>query len=49
MTRYRSIDTRKAEGFPVVAACRVAGVATSSYYEWLERSASPTAAEWTKP
>jgi len=49
VTRYRSIDTRKAEGFPVVAACRVAGVATSSYYEWLERSASPTAAEWTKP
>ena len=46
MTSYRFIDARKAEGFPVVATCRVAGVATSSYYEWCCRSASPTAAEW---
>ena len=46
MTRYRFIDARKAEGFPVIAACRVAGVATSSYYEWCCRSAVATGAEW---
>jgi putative transposase len=46
MTRYRFVDARKAEGFPVTAACNVAGIATSSYYDWLERSASPTNAEW---
>lgn len=28
MTRYRFIDARKAEGFPVAPTCRVAGVAT---------------------
>ena len=46
MTRYRFVDARKAEGFPVTAACNVAGIATSSYYDWLERSASPSDAEW---
>jgi transposase InsO family protein len=44
--RYRWIDARKAEGFTVNAACAVAEVATSSYYEWCHRSAAPTAAEW---
>jgi putative transposase len=46
VTRYRFIDARKAEGFPVAAACRVAGVATSSYYDWCCRSAAPTETEW---
>lgn len=46
MTRYRFVDARKAEGFPVLAACQVAGVATSSYYEWCRRSAVATEAEW---
>lgn len=46
MTRYRFVSARKAERFPVAAACRVAGVATSSYYDWLERSAAPSEAEW---
>jgi putative transposase len=34
VTRYRWIDARKAEGFYVAAACEVAGVCTSAYYEW---------------
>ena len=46
MTRYRFVDARKAEGFPVGASCRVAGVSTSSYYDWLGRSAVPHEAEW---
>ncbi len=46
MTRCRWIDARKAEGFAVTAACRVAKLSTSSYYEWSHRSAAPTAAEW---
>jgi len=35
----------KAEKFPVAAACEVAEVSTSAYYEWLDRTESPTAAE----
>jgi putative transposase len=45
MTRYRWVGARKAEGFPVRAACRVAKVAPASFYEWLERSSSPTEVE----
>lgn len=45
MTRYRWVSARKAEGFPVRAACRVAKVAPASFYEWRERSSSPTEAE----
>ena len=45
MTRYRWVSARKAEGFPVRAACRVAEVAPASFYEWRERSSSPTEAE----
>jgi transposase InsO family protein len=36
----------KAEGFPVLAACEVAEVSTSAYYEWLERSLAPSLEEW---
>ena len=46
MSRYRFVSAMKAEGFPVHAACEAAEVATSSYYDWLVRSAGPTDAEW---
>ena len=46
MSRYRFVSTMKAEGFPIDAACEAAEVSTSSYYDWLARSASPTEAEW---
>lgn len=45
MTRYRFVSTMKAEGFSVHAACEAAEVTRSSYYDWLERSKSPTEAE----
>ena len=34
MSRYRCVDAQKAAGFPVVAACRAAGVSTSAFYAW---------------
>ena len=34
MTRYRFVDSQKADGFPVAAACQAAGVSTSAYYDW---------------
>lgn len=44
MTRYVCVDTQKAAGFPVRAACEAAGVSTSGYYDWCEREAAgPTA------
>ncbi len=46
MSRYRWIDARKAELFPVATACAVAGVSASAYYDWTERSAGPTEADW---
>lgn len=46
MTRYRWVDDRKAEGFPVRPACRVAQVSTSAYYAWAGRHhRGPTVAE----
>lgn len=46
MTRYRCVEARKAEGFPVSAACDAAGVSTSAFYEWVtRRDAPPTARE----
>lgn len=46
MTRYRCVDSQKADGFPVAAACRAAGVSTSAYYEWCrQRDAGPTQAQ----
>ena len=35
MTRYRWVDSRRAEGFLVTLACAVAGVSTSAFYGWL--------------
>jgi hypothetical protein len=37
VTRYRWIASQKACGFPVSAACSVAEVSTSAYYEWVAR------------
>ena len=46
MNRYRWIGSQEADGFPVITACRVSEVSTSSYYEWKARlQAGPTAAE----
>ena len=43
MTRYRCVDDRKADGFPVADACQAAGVSTSAYYAWrATRRAGPT-------
>ena len=47
VSRYRWIDSRKAEGFPVAAACRTAGVSASAYYGWRDKvTGGPTQAEW---
>ncbi len=40
MMRYHHVDTMKAEGFAVRAACRAAEISASSYYEWKERDTS---------
>lgn len=37
MTRYRWVDSRRAEGFAVTLACAVAGVSTSAFYAWWQR------------
>ncbi|MEI6622924.1 MAG: IS3 family transposase [Actinomycetes bacterium] len=34
MTRCRWVDSRRAEGFPVAAACSAAGISTTTFYEW---------------
>jgi putative transposase len=34
VSRYRCVDTQRAAGFPVNAACEFAGVSTSAYYDW---------------
>jgi transposase InsO family protein len=34
VSRYRCVDTQKAAGFPVNAACEFAGVSTTAYYDW---------------
>ena len=46
MSRYRWIDARKAEHFPVAPACATAGVSPSAYYDWVERSGAPSDAAW---
>lgn len=43
MTRYRWVDSRRAEGFLVTLACAVARVSTSAFYIWLhDRQHGPT-------
>ena len=46
MTRYRWVAARRAEGFPITAACAVAQVSRQGFYAWRRRSTSgPSAAE----
>ncbi len=37
MTRYQWVTARKAEGFPITAACEVAEVSTTAFYDWCQR------------
>ncbi len=34
MTRYRWVAARKAEGFPITMACKVADVSRQAYHDW---------------
>jgi transposase InsO family protein len=46
VSRYRCVDAQKAAGFPVVAACRAAGVSVSAFYAWgVKGEQGPRAAE----
>ena len=46
MTRYWWVTARKAEGFPITMACRVAQVSRQAFTDWRARQAQgPTAAE----
>jgi putative transposase len=49
VTRYRWVAARKAEGFPITAACKVAEVSTTAFDDWRRRGAAgPTDAEWAE-
>jgi len=49
VSRYHWVDARKVEGHSVVAACRVAKVSTSAYYDFEKRlQAGPTDACFTE-
>ena len=37
MTRCVWVDSRRAEGFPVTAACAVAAISTTTFYDWAVR------------
>src|ERR687891_520784 len=39
VTRYRWVAARKAEGFPITAACKVAEVSTTAFDDWRRRGA----------
>ena len=46
MTRYRWVLDRKAEGFPITMACKVAEVSRQAFHDWrAKRAAGPTDAE----
>ena len=46
MTRYRWVAARKAEGFPITAACKVADVSRQAFHDWQAKlAAGPTPAE----
>ncbi len=40
MTRYRWVAARKAEGFPITMACKVAEVSRQAFVDWRPRSAA---------
>ena len=47
MTRYRWVLDRKAEGFSITMACKVAEVSRQAFHDWrLKRAAGPTDAEF---
>jgi transposase InsO family protein len=41
VSRYACVADQKAAGFPVTAACKVAGVSTSGFYDWCAREVAP--------
>ena len=46
MTRYQWIAARKAEGFPITMACKIAEVSRQAFNDWrAKRAAGPTDAE----
>ena len=46
MTRYRWVTARKAEGFPITMACKVAEVSRQAFCDWrMAEAAGPTDAE----
>ena len=46
MTRYRWVAARKAEGFPITMACKVAEVSRQAFHDWRARTtAGPTPAQ----
>ena len=47
MSRYRWVDSQRAEGFEAAAAIKTAEVSVSAYYEWSRAHANgATEAEW---
>jgi putative transposase len=49
VSRYHWVDDRKVEGFSILAACKVAKVSTSSYYDFCRRlEQGPTDATWSE-
>lgn len=46
MTRYKWVVARKAEGFPITTACKIAEVSRQAFCDWrLKRAAGPSEAE----
>ena len=47
MTRCMWVNSRKAEGFPVVMACKAAGISSSTFYDWAQEAAhGPSTRDW---
>jgi putative transposase len=42
VTRYKWIAARKAEGFPITPACKIAEVSRQAFYDWQRQLAAPT-------
>ncbi len=41
------VNSRKAEGFPVIMACKAAGISSSTFYEWAQEAAhGPSTRDW---
>jgi transposase InsO family protein len=49
VTRYRWVAARKAEGFPITAACTVAALSRQAFHDWQQKAVvGPTAVEVTE-